>query len=260
MTTQLETPDLTREPSRALGTNMLQKGPPGTHKTFNLLSWPGKTLLIYCDTNYSMIGPAIESGKVELLIPERDFDLQKLEQVILPKIRRREYDVQNVGVDTVSNLAKVIFRWTEGTKGATKHTWGRLKQVLDNVCWSLNSTVMEKPGKPHYNSLFTSHVKDIREGTGENVRVVRAGQAAIDGGFVDSIEGFFDNVFITVKEPTSEVIDGRVTVTGERFFCYTTPPTMKDTTKAEVKVEGVSLPSEVGGTYDELMKAWGIEI
>ena len=256
MTAALQIPKLDSSNIQKVGTTILYKGVPGTHKTFNVLSWPGKAVLIYFDANTSTTKEAVLSGRVELWRPDT---LKQLESEILPMIRHRELDVANVGVDTLSNLSKFVFRELEGPKGANKHTWGRLKQVLDNVCWSFTASTFYKEGLPSYNCLFTSHVKDIMEGTGDNIRVLKANQVSVDGGFVASAEGFFDNVFLAMKAPVTETVDGVIRITGERFYCCTVPPTVKDTTKCETR-NGVRLPAEVDGTYEGLMKGWGEEI
>ena len=78
----------------------------------------------------------------------------------------------------------------------------------------------------------------------------------MDGGFVASAEGFFDNVFLTYVTPVTETVGGVIKTVGERFYCCTVPPTSKDTTKSETR-NGNRLPAEIDGTYEELMKAWG---
>jgi hypothetical protein len=249
----LKIPKLDSTNIQQIKKSILYKGPPGTGKTHNILSWPGKTVLVYFDTNLSTPAPYVKSGKVELWRPD---NLDQLQKEILPAIRFREvgHDVENIGGDTLSSLASKVFHWLEGEKGANKYTWGRLKQVLDDVCWTMNSATFYKKGEASYNCLCATHVTDVKEGQGENIRVVKSNQPAIDGGFRDRLEGFFDNVLMTNTKPVTETVDGMITVTGQRFFCYAVAPTSKDTCKSQ------GLPPVVGGTYQELMAAWGEEV
>jgi hypothetical protein len=253
MTTALQIPKLDSSNIQKVGTTILLKGDPGTHKTFNVLSWPGKTVLVYFDANTSTTKEDVFSGRVELWQPET---LHQLETELLPMIRHRELDVANVGIDTLSNLSKFVFRELEGPKGANKHTWGRLKQVLDNVCWSFTASTFYKEGLPSYNCLVTSHLKDIMTGEPPNMRLLKANQVNVDGGFVNAAEGFFDNVFLTRSVPVTETVNGVIKTIGERFYCCTVPPTNKDTTKSEIR-NGNRLPPEIDATYENLMKAWG---
>lgn len=252
MTSNLQIPKLTSSNIAQIKKSILYKGRPGTGKTHNILSWPGKTILLYFDTNLVTPSDAVADGKLELWRPD---NVAQLQNEILPMIRHRELNVENIGIDTLSSLAAQVFHWLEGKRGANQHTWGRLKQVLDDVCWSLNSTTaFHKEGLPSYNCVCATHVSDVWEGKDEARRVVRANQPAIDGKFQDRAEGFFDNVLLANTKPTTETINGKVTVTGQKFFCYAVAPTTKDTCKSQ------GLPPIVGGTYPELMEAWGEEV
>jgi len=228
--------------------NVLYKGPSGTGKTHNILSWPGKKAILYHDTNLETAREAIEKGDVTLL---RADTLKQLHE-ITSAVRHRELDVQTVGIDTIDALAQFIMSEVEGAKGMNQNSWGVLKQELRKVVGTFTGSTL---GDNAYFCACAVHVKDLTEtiGTGENrtTKTVKSNQPAIDGGFKDELEGLFDNVLLTRSELMFEGgQSGPKVVTGSRYWCYTVAPTVKDTCKSK------GLPAVIEGLYPVLEKAW----
>jgi len=225
------------------------KGPSGTAKTTKLATWPTPIKVAYFDRNLKTIGTLIKAGldcEVFVFDTFKEFDAGFVQPV-----KRREFDAQSIGVDTVDFMAAMCQREIQGNKPRmTQPNWGTLLNSLRAAIDTLTSATAPIDGKPSYNVILNYHLIDVTNEDGALLKTA----PKIQGSFKDELEAFIDTVLYCtsgtssslVKQPTGEM----KMVPTKQFLCHTVPPNPFITCK------GGGLPPTIEGCYPSLRKAW----
>ena len=227
----------------------LYKGPSGTGKTYNALSYPDPVRGIYADPNLKTLADQIKAGKdIDLVVPST---WAEYEDIFCPAVDNRLVEAETIVVDTIDFLSQMMWTEIQGVKPRlTIPDFGLGLNKLVKTTRQLTRATRSIEGKRNYNVIFCVHTRDVTDDSGGLEKIA----PAIMGQFKDAIEGFFDYVFLCEATIVSEIksVNGRkVSVPSARFQVRTVPPSPKHTCK------GPGLPSVLGGTYQEIVKALG---
>lgn len=224
------------------------KGPSGTGKTHNLLTWPTPIKVAYFDRNLKTAGEAILKGlDAELFI----FDsFTEFDNEFVSKVRHREFDAQSIGVDTVDFMAAACQREVQGTKAKmTQGDWGILLGKLQQAIHGLTSATAPLGDKPTYNVILNYHLTDVTN-DGNLVRT----SPKIQGSFKDELEDYIDTVLYCTSQLSSTAVKqpggGTKMIPSKQFLCHTVPPNLFITCK------GGGLPPTIAGDYPTLRAEW----
>ena len=223
---------------------ILVKGPSGTGKTHFWLSLPGRTVACYTDKNMATATSAITTGQpVELVQPESWEDWADR---FVPAVENRLVDADNIVVDTLDMLTKVMWLEIQGGRDKLRiQDFGTGLNRMTNTISQLCSAAYHREGQRSYNIIVTSHIGDVTDDSGSLVRTT----CAVMGAFKDICEDLFDYVLLSDSEIHTEITGGKA-VKSKRFFLHTIPPTRYHTTKAPGY-----FPSEIGNTWPALREA-----
>ena len=228
--------------------SLLYKGPPGSGKTHNWLTFPGKTVALYTDKNMATVTEAIGRGvEARLVIPK---SWSEWADVFVPAVRNRMVDAENIVVDTVDMLTKLMWREIQGTRDKLRiQDFGtgldRMTRTINDVC----SAATHQPGERSYNIVMCSHVSDVTDDSGALVKTT----CSVMGQFKDVVESLFDYVLLTAAEVKTDIVEGKAQKT-KSFFCHTIPPTRYHTVKAPAY-----FPHEIEGTWQGLQSALALK-
>ncbi len=225
------------------------KGPSGTGKTHNSLTWPGPLKVAYFDRNLKTAAEAVKGGlDAEVFI----FDtFKEFEDEFVRAVRHREFDAESIVVDTIDFMSAMLLRDIQGTAIRLKMgDWGTILNKLRSVCSDLTSATNSIPGKPSYNIVFNYHLMDITNDDGALLKTT----PKIPGQFKDELEAYLDTVLYCTSQISSTAVKqtggGTKMVPSKQFICHSVPPNPFITCK------GGGLPPTLPGDYPSLRKAW----
>ena len=225
------------------------KGPSGTGKTHNLLTWPGPLKIAYFDRNLKTARDMVVKGAdAEIFI----FDTAKeFEDEFVRPVRHREFEAETIGIDTFDFMAAMVQREIQGNKPRiSQPDWGTFLNRLRTISDDLTRAATALEGKPSYNIVFNYHLSDVTD-DGNLVRTA----PKIQGGFKDELEAYLDTVLYCTSQISSTAVaqpgGGKKLVPSKQFLCHSVPPNPFITCK------GGGLPPILEGTYGNLMVEWG---
>lgn len=247
-TTPLKLPKLDFETAAHAKKSILYKGESGYRKTTYALTWPQPLVGLYTETNQATVVKAIKAGvNVVFYNPANWAEVTAFSQAA----KNRQIDAKSLILDTLDGVGAVCFREIAGPSGEMdQQKWGRFLSRMRFFCEDVAQAAKPKDGKPAYHIVCTSHLKDITDDKGNLVKI----RCKIDGQFKDDVEAFFDTVLLCDMRLRAEQVEEagrRFMRQTPEFFCRALPPDKYHTCKPN------GLPAEVGGTYPELVAAWG---
>ena len=240
--------------------NVLYAGAAKSGKTHCIASWPD-TFCLYWDENLATIRKF--PGVTVVPIPS----WQAFETYGIPALQRRCWFAPNpknleetilapltcgtFANDSLSTMVDLLIKHLEKTYSGFE-LW---KMVEAKAMYA--TRVMVALAKPHrelpsMNVLMSCHLRDKE---GENGALVKTG-LDIAGQSSGKIPRLFDSVFLTQRENTKDS-QGNTTVD---HFVYTVNPNRRFDFIGDGVGGGkfATLPAKTGGTYQELMTAWGV--
>ena len=264
---RIHTPDSPNPdaPFRVSGTYL---GEAFTGKTHNMCTWhtqEGVVVLVAFDPD---TGTAKSMPNTVVLEVEswREFEID-----VLPYVRARELEkllkdkagieaqVDTLAIDTISVGATRCFAEILGAReGAERKDFGLMLNKLTAATMScVDATRQYQEGQRTYHALFGCHLVSP---TAEAARLRFT--PAIPGQFKDILPRLGGFAFIC-KQSTRPggIVDG-VATQVRSFYVHTTPPSDAYTCGDRIGGEGKrykGLAPTTGGTYAELMTAWGVD-
>ena len=235
--------------------NLIYAGDSGSGKTTCMASWPNP-LFLYADKN---VGALKKYGVP--YVPVRDWNL--LDKQVIPMLKAREwpdatgervpFPYRTIVLDTFSSIGDACYDyhaklWGEAKEKSFKF-WDKMLGDQMRVVRAINELTVPKGGHPGCHVLFGCHVKDKEN---EQGRVVKT-QLDIWGKAAINIVKSFDDILLCDKETNKEL--------EEEFWCWTVnPPNTKIKFVKEIMKGpgGENLPPKVDGSYQSLMKLWGV--
>lgn len=224
------------------GYSVLYKGPSGTGKTHNILTWPGKITLACLDKNMRTLRTAMKGGAD--VDPVLIGDWNTFANSFVPDVANRKFPPGTIAVDTLDPLGILMQRDVQGSRARlTQSDFGTiLNRWIDTMGQLVDATINKGEGTPYYNLVCSVHLKDVTNEGGALLKIT----PALMGAFKDQLENFFDWVLLCEAEVSSTTVSGKPQYT-KKYRVRTVPPTKYHTCK------GGGLPAIVGGTYKELM-------
>lgn len=225
------------------GYSVLYKGPSGTGKTHNILTWPGKIVLACLDKNMRTLRTAMKAGvDVEPVIISKWGDFAN---DFVPAVANRKFDAKTIAIDTLDPLGILMQRDVQGSRARlTQSDFGTiLNRWIDTMGQLVDATINKGDGQPYYNLVCSVHLKDVTNEGGALLKIT----PALMGAFKDQLENFFDWVLLCEAEVKSTTVNNKPEY-EKLYRVRTIPPTKYHTCK------GGGLPAIVGGTYQELME------
>lgn len=257
------TPD-PKAPFKVSGTYL---GEAFSGKTHNICTWrrPNRAVVLVAfdpDTGTARSMPGVVTIEVESW---REFEVD-----IMPYVRARELEkllkdkanidaeVDTLGIDTISVGATRCFNEILGTRAeSSRQDFGLLLNKLTAATMQcVDTTRQYQEGQRVYNVLFGCHLVSP---TAEAARVRFS--PAIPGQFKDILPRLGGFAFICKQSVKAGPIQGGVPTQVRTFYVHTTPPSDAYTCGDRIGGEGKlyrQLAPTTGGTYSELMQAWGV--
>ena len=237
--------------------NVLLAGPPKSGKTHCFGTWPDPFCL-YWDKNLATIRkfPGVT------VVPMSDW--QVFETYGIPALRKRcwfaEEDGEIVlkpltcgtfGVDSISTMFDLLFAHLANSLSGFD-LWAAMLSKSMYAMRAIVDLATPKPGLPHCHVVLTCHTRGRENSAGNLVKVT----LNIDGQAKDKIPALFDSVFLARRENTKDE-RGNTTLNS---FIYTVNPNKHFSFIGDGVGDGkfATLPAKTGGTYQELMTAWGV--
>ena len=228
------------------------KGPSGTGKTTNMMSWPGPLKVAAFDRNQKTIRELVQGGvDAEVYI----FDtFKEFEDGFVRPVLHREFAAESIAVDTLDFAAGMLMKDVQGTKlRMAMADWGTILNKLRSVMADLTSSTSYLPDKPSYNVIINYHLMDVTDGDGALLKTA----PKIPGQFKDELEAYLDTVLYCTSQISSKPVPqpggGSRLVPSKEFVCHSVPPTPFITCK------GGGLPPVTPGDYGTLRKEWDCE-
>ena len=223
---------------------ILEKGPPGVGKTFNLLTFPQPIVGCYSDKNMLTVTEAQLRGVNAKFMPVNNWS--DWADVFVPSAVNRTIDAATLAVDPIDMLATVMWREIQGTRDKLRiQDFGTGKDRMFNTLADLCSSASHIEGKRSYNIVCTSHISDVTDDSGSLVKTT----CQLMGAFKDIVESLFDYVFLCDYELKTDIVSGKA-VKSKRFYSHTIPPNRYHTTKAPGY-----FPAEMEGSYQGIQEA-----
>ena len=233
-------PTMTAEETGNQGHCVLYKGPPGSGKTYNILSWPQPIAVAYFDQNKLTLREHMDAGVDVTPYFCKDYD--QFYNDFVPAVVHRELDVKTVAVDTLDPLGIMMQRHIQGTRPKfTQPDFGILLNRWMDIMSQLTGSTEQQDGKPGYNFVAAVHLKDVTNEAGTLVRVT----PQIMGAFRDQLEQFFDWVLLCEAKATAKGNEPLKKSYTVRSIPHTSYHTCK----------GGNLPAITSGIYSDLMVA-----
>jgi hypothetical protein len=251
-------------PFRASGTYL---GEAFTGKTHNMCTWhtkDGVVLLVAFDPDTGTAKSMPNTVVVEVE------SWREFTEDVMPYVRARELDkllrdkakldakVDTLSIDTISIGSKRCFNEILGTREQSdRKDFGLLLNRLTSATMEcMDTTRQYQEGQVTYNVLFGSHlVSPVAESA--KIRVT----PAIHGQFKDILPTLGGFSFICKQFTKDGPIKNGVPTKERGFYIHTVPPSdayiCGDRIGGEGKVYKALAPT-TGGTYHELMDAWGV--
>lgn len=240
-----------------------------TGKTHDLCTWPDWVMIAFDPDT----GTARSMGGGVVIEVESWMEFEK---DVLPYVRARELHklvkaklgmevpVQTLGLDTYSVAAQRLVREInpDPNKQTTMQQWGRLLSTLTDVTMQMIDTTRQyQEDQRTYNVIINAHLTFV--GGGEDGNKVVGWRPAIPGQFRDILPRLGGFTFICKQEVTQTLSRQSGKPEAVRTFkVHTAPPS--DLYLAGDRIGGAGklykpLPPVMGGTYPELMVAWGLD-
>jgi hypothetical protein len=179
----------------------------------------------------------------------------------VPLVRNRMFDAATIVVDSYSFLSDQLVKRVGGADGkVTIPGWGQIKNDHLNKLTDLISATQPLDGKPSYNIVVTCHL--MKDGSEDSDGAL---VPSIMGSFKYEIGKCFGSVFVTkpmIKQQVGEgEMKGKLVPGKPAHLMYTVPPDERYACGDGVGGKGgiEELPTIIGNTYPELMKAWGLK-
>jgi hypothetical protein len=238
-------------------------------KTHNICTWhtkDGVVLLVAFDpdTGTARSMPNVVTIEVESW---REFEMdvmpyvraRELEKLLADKADMKDVKVDTLGIDTISVGATRCFNEILGTREQSdRKDFGLLLNKLTSTSMScVDLTRQYQEGQTSYNVMFGCHLVSP---AAEAARLRFS--PAIPGQFKDILPRLGGFAFICKQTVRAGPIGADGTATKERnFYVHTVPPSDAYTCGDRIGGEGKrykALEPTTGGTYSELMTAWGV--
>jgi hypothetical protein len=247
-------------PSKVSG---LYMGEAYTGKTYNICTWPNPLIVSF--------DPHINTARKFKGVQVIEFtSWSEFDRDLLPHIKNRTLSklvgskVDTLAIDTLSVGAQ---RCSEEIRGAsekmTSPMYGRLLSKLATAVMTCTDATTDRPGSESYNFLVTSHLKTITKGDGADQRVIGV-RPAIDGQFRDLLPRLLSFAFVCATRQRVVTAPNQPGRTITEYFVHTASPEGNLYICGDrIGGEGTAyntLPPTVGGTYQELTAAWGMEV
>jgi hypothetical protein len=240
---------ITPSPDRPKTFNIIYAGAPGSKKTTYMASWPNP-LFLYADRNLGILG---KLGVPYVPIP----DWETWDKKVVPLLRAGEwvdereekipFPYSTVVIDTISSISDLCYDYNAKKWGEQDKSFKFWDRMLSDQMRGIR--VVTNMASKGVNVLMGCHLKDKENEVGRVIgtKLDIWGKAAIN------IVKLFDDVLVCMKETKED---------EEEFWVSTVNPERSkiDFVKEIIgHKDGSKLPARVGGSYRELMKAWGIE-
>ena len=235
-------PTMTPEQIQDQGHTVLYKGPSGTGKTHNILSWPEPIVVAYFDSNLLTLRQAMARGvKVTPYFCE---NWQQFYNEFVPAVVHREFDAKTIAIDTIDPLGIMMQKDVQGSRPRlTQADFGSILNRWIDVFGQLVDCTKHTNTHVGYNFVAAVHLKDVTNDGGTLVRIT----PQIMGAFKDILEQFFD--WVLLCEAKARVVGTAAPV--KEYTVRSISPNNYHNCK------GGGLPAVCSGLYDELMKHSG---
>jgi len=208
--------------------SIMLSGFSGAGKTYSALQMPGSILCIYTDKNRDTLS-TIQNTRDDIL----EISIEEWGKDWVPLIRaigNREIKVENIVVDSMDALITVGIdgiRRKVGGKLEFDH-WEEVRVMSQQATFELTQACRPIGGKRDYNVVVTMH---LQAQTGKQDELIKY-EPAIQGGFRQKIEQYFDFVLLADKE--TKMVDGtnNKKVRKKHHFLRTVEPNLYYTCKA----------------------------
>ena len=252
-------------PFRTSGTYL---GEAFSGKTHNICTWHSKdgvVLLVAMDpdTGTARSMPNVVVVEIESWT-EFEMDVmpyvraRELEKLLADKAGIKDAKVDTLGIDTISVGATRCFNEILGDREQSdRKDFGLLLNKLTAACMScVDITRQYQEGQRTYNAIFGSHlVSPVAESARARFT------AAIPGQFKDVLPRLGGFAFICKQAVKAGPIVNGVPTKERSFYVHTAPPNDMYTCGDRIGGEGKlykKLDPTTGGTYHELLAAWGV--
>jgi len=234
-------PTMTPDETKNQGHTVLYKGPPGSGKTHNILSWPQPIVVAYFDKNLKTLRDAIDTGVK--VTPYFCKNWKQFYDEFVPAVVNKEIDAKTIAVDSLSPLSILLQAdvHPDIDKPVTIPQWGIILNRWVDVISILVDSTKHKDDTPGYNFVAAVHLKEKTTEKGDLIAI----KPQIDGQFASILEQFFDWVLLC---ESMAVAQGNNPVT-KKYQVRTIPPIRQHTCK------GGKLPAICSGEYEALMEA-----
>ena len=234
-------------------------------KTHCICTWPNT--VVFCFDQDTQTLDHMPDVHVVLVESWAEF-----EEACLPYIRARavgrllkermgldeEPLVETIAVDTMSIASSKLANEIQGDRDRLRvQDFGTLLNKLTAATVQMTETAKElEEGQTTYNVLAATHLSPDTDSSGNVLSI----SPAIMGQFKKVLPRLFGFCFLTEHRVATKIINGNATQV-ENFVVRTVPPNDLYTCGDRIGGKGdyQRLPPVTGGTYPELMKAWGIK-
>lgn len=253
------------EPGRISG---LYLGEAFSGKTHNACTWPSPLVCSFDPDNMTArMMPGVWVLELEswsefegVVMPYvRNRALGKLVCERVPEMKDKEPPlIETLVVDTISVGATKLAQEMQGTRDklAIQDYGTILNKLTATTLQCTDTTKARKPGEATYNVIFTSHLTTETDDNGAVIAV----RPAIVGQFKGMIARMFGFCFLCEQLVSTSIVNGQA-IKVEKRHVYTVPKSNAYVAgdKLGGKPPFKKLPITVGGTYPELVEAWGIK-
>ncbi len=165
--------------------------------------------------------------------------------------------IETLGVDTISIGSMKLAEELQGAKKRLDiQDFGAfLNKLVATTMQCVETTKESFPGQATYNVIFTAHLNPVNDDTGTLIAV----RPAVMGQFKEILPRLFGFSFIC-QHGIENVLSAGKAMSVERFTVRTVPKSDQYVCGDRIGGKGPyrRLPPVTGGTYPELMEAWGI--
>lgn len=241
-------------------------------KSNYIFSWTkaGKMVVIQTDPNKGVLDAHPDVPVIDLhAIAEAEGKAAAwnyLEDTVLPAIKNRELDCETVAIDSDVYLyemmqAAIPMPTASGGKQDTFKYWDTVKKKAYQLHNTLISATSPFPGQPDrrtYHVVVACHLQELTNDSG-GVIGFRPG---LQGSFKNEVGRLFKTVlFCDTERDVQPKGGGEPAEVKVRYVCHTRPPNQWVKCGDSFAAPGGKykpLPDRVDGSYEGLMKAWGL--
>ena len=248
-------------PAEQQNFNVMYAGFPKTGKTHCLGSWPDP-LVIYTDHNTA----TIRKHGVPF-VPVRDWPTFK--NHIIPALEKRSwfstredgevelvpFSFRSLVVDTATTLADYLLDYLINTRRLEGYElWGQYLGDFMSAMRTVVSMATPSSDSPSCNVLVGCHLHDVLNSSGHVAKT----QLDISGRSAVHLPKLFDTILLCRSQPVNADKQNPQLVTGAEYFCHTLNPSRFIEFVGGEGSKYNKLPPKTGGTFAELMAAWGV--